>query len=212
MTFFHPSFHSYTPQNFNERLTFLQQCCRNSNNIGLGDQNPTNLFYGYQPVIYLSIGDFFKTKALIRNLSIDYNAYNLQWDTNPESRAGVQPMFAEITLSVVIMGGQSMSGALSRLQNALSFNYYANTEMYDPRSDSIVVNDDGTAEIIDGLKLSELINQDEVDNTANLIELRKNQGEILQGFQRYQNAPTENSPSEINDVNDLIQLKQLLNL
>lgn len=212
ISFFHPSFHSYTPQNFNERLTFLQQCCRNSNNIGLGDGNPTNLFYGYQPVVYISIGDFFKTKAMIKSLSIDYNQYSLQWDTNPESRAGVQPMFASITLSLVIMGGQSMSGALSRLQNALSFNYYANTEMYDVRADSIILNDDGNSEIVDGLKLSELVTQDELAETAGLIKLRQEQGDILDGQQRFQNAPTEIAPSEINDVNDLISLKQMLNL
>lgn len=210
--FFHPSFHSYTPQNFNERLTFLQQCCRNSNNIGLGDGNPTNLFYGYQPVVYISIGDFFKTKAMIRSLSIDYNQYSLQWDTNPESRAGVQPMFASITLSLYIMGGQSMSGALSRLQNALSFNYYANTEMYDVRADSIIINQDGEAEIIDGIKLSELASQDEISEAEGLVNLRQAQGEILESTQKFQNAPTEVSPSEINDVNDLILLKQMLNL
>lgn len=210
--FFHPSFHSYTPQNFNERLTFLQQCCRNSNNIGLGDGNPTNLFYGYQPAIYISIGDFFKTKALIRSLSIDYNAYSLQWDTNPESAAGVQPMFAEVSLSLVIIGGQSMSGALSRLQNALSFNYYANTEMYDARADSIIVNENGEVQTIDGLKLSNLITQSEIEEAEGAIRLRKAQGEILEGNQRFQSPATAASPSEINDVHDLILLKQMLNL
>ena len=41
---------------------------------------------------------------------------------------------------------------LNRLQNAVSFNYYANTEMYDVRSDSVV---DGKYPV-EGLKLSQI--------------------------------------------------------
>ena len=53
-------------------------------------------------------------------------------------------------MSIDIIGGHSLNGPINRLQNAVSYNYYANTEIYDPRSDTIK-----NGEIIDGLKLGE---------------------------------------------------------
>jgi hypothetical protein len=61
-------------------------------------------------------------------------------------------MIASVQLSIDLIGGHSLSGPLNRLQNALSFNYYANTEMYDVRSDYI--SEDGN--IIDGAKLGQI--------------------------------------------------------
>lgn len=211
IAFFMPAFHSYTPQNFNERLTFLQQCLRSSNNISTSD-NPTNLYYGYSPYIYLRIGDFIQTKALITNMSIDYNIYDLQWDMNPESSAGVQPMFAKITLSLILIGGQSMSGPLSRIQNALSFNYYSNTEMYDLRADSLKIKNETVideAEIIDGLKLN-TINNNEDDLLLENIKIRSEQGTYLSNQIGALNPNNENV--NLNESNDLIYIKRILNL
>jgi vacuolar-type H+-ATPase subunit H len=61
-------------------------------------------------------------------------------------------MMAKVTLNVDLIGGHSLVGPINRLQNALSFNYYANTEMYDPRADSI---NKSTGQIVDGIKLGE---------------------------------------------------------
>ena len=44
-------------------------------------------------------------------------------------------MFARITLGLDILGGQSLSGPISRLQNAVTFDYYANTGVYEKRAD-----------------------------------------------------------------------------
>jgi outer membrane protein OmpA-like peptidoglycan-associated protein len=211
--YFHPAFNSYTPQNFNERLTFLHQCTRTANNINLNQNDPTNIFYGYQPYVYLSIGDFIKTKALITNLTIDYNTPDMTWDLNPEGGAGVQPMFATVTLSLTLFGGQSMSGALSRLQNALSFNYYANTEMYDIRSDSLKIADinnlEKDAEIIDGIRYSNVNKKNEEQQKVENIKLRQQQGIFLP-----QQVGTVNRQEKYtqNNVGDLISLKRLLNL
>jgi len=60
-------------------------------------------------------------------------------------------MIASVQLSIDLIGGHSLSGPLNRLQNAVSFNYYANTEVYDVRADKIV---DG--ELRDGVKLGEV--------------------------------------------------------
>lgn len=130
---FHPAFHAITPEGFNSRLTFLQQCMRqgptNSN------QSPDNLAFGRAPVCILRLGDFYHTKIIIESLTIDYEP--IVWDLNPEG-VGVQPMIANVNISFAFIGGSSMKGPINRLQNAISFNYFANTELYDPRSERIV--------------------------------------------------------------------------
>ena len=40
-----------------------------------------------------------------------------------------------------ILGGSDISAPIKRLQNAVSFNYYANTSLYDNRSDVAEYND-----------------------------------------------------------------------
>jgi len=54
-------------------------------------------------------------------------------DLNPEG-IGVQPMIVSAQLNFKFIGGQSLQGPVSRLQNALSFNFFANTELYDERA------------------------------------------------------------------------------
>lgn len=142
--YFTPVFHSVTPEGFNARLTFLQQCTRQgATNIGSGKDKKgekyakpaTNLSFGRSPICILRIGDFIKTRVVVNSLGIEYNnGENITWDLNPEG-VGVQPMFARITLGLVILGGQSLSGPISRLQNAVTFDYYANTGVYEKRAD-----------------------------------------------------------------------------
>ena len=152
--YFHPGFHSTTPEGLNTRLTFLQQCMRQGNSIydDKAQIQPQNLAFGKPPICILRIGDFFNTKIVINSLSISYaGGGSIQWDLNP-SGIGVQPMMADVTMSIDLIGGQSLISPIDRLQNALSFNYYANTEMYDPRADSV---DKSTGTIKPGLKLGE---------------------------------------------------------
>ena len=153
--YFHPGFHSTTPEGLNTRLTFLQQCMRQGPSIY--DNRDTiqaqNLAFGKPPICILRIGDFFHTKVAINSLNITYEAgSSIQWDLNPEG-IGVQPMMATVTMSLDILGGQSLVSPINRLQNALSFNFYANTEMYDARADSV---DKSTGKIVDGVKLGQL--------------------------------------------------------
>jgi hypothetical protein len=56
------------------------------------------------------------------------------WDLNPEG-IGVQFMMAKVSMQIHIIGGSDISAPIKRLQNAVSFNYYANTSVYDDRSD-----------------------------------------------------------------------------
>jgi hypothetical protein len=154
--YFQPGFHSTTPEGFNTRLTFLQQCLRQGPSIydNRDTIQPQNLAFGRPPVCILRIGDFFHTKIVINSLNITYDGGGgyPKWDLNPEG-IGVQPMIANVTMSIDLIGGHALNGPINRLQNALSFNYYANTEMYDKRADQI---DKSTGELLDGIRLGQI--------------------------------------------------------
>ena len=127
---FYPVFHSQTPEEFHRRLTFLQQCMRQgaAKRYDVPDENGNlvakNSVFGRQPICILRIGDFLFSKVIIENLSIDYS--DAPWDMNPEG-FGMQPMMAKVTLQMKVIGGQSLKGPVDALQNAVSFNYYANS-------------------------------------------------------------------------------------
>ena len=94
--YFDPAFHSISPEGFNARLTFLHQCTRQGSTIGSSDQGSTtayNLAFGRPPICVLRLGDFYYTKIVINNISIQYETP--QWDLNPEG-IGVMPMFAKV--------------------------------------------------------------------------------------------------------------------
>ena len=121
---FSPVFHSQTPEEFHRRLTFLQQCMRQGKSIASGIKNTA---FGAQPICILRVGDHLHSKVIINSLNIEYEEN--MWDMNPEG-FGMQPMLAKITLQLYIVGGQSMEGPIDALQNALSFNHYANSTFY----------------------------------------------------------------------------------
>lgn len=135
--YFDPAFHSISPEGFNSRLTFLHQCTRQGPTRGATDSNAAtanNLAFGRPPVCVLRIGDFYYTKIIIQSMNITYDP--LQWDLNQEG-IGVMPMIAKVDLTFKFIGGSDLAGPISRLQNALSFNYYANTSVYDNRAEQI---------------------------------------------------------------------------
>ena len=137
LKYFHPGFHSMTPEGLNARLTFLLQCIRPGDTIPIKgivddtDLNARNTSFGPPPVCVLRIGDFYHSKIIIRDVNITYDEGI--WDLNPEG-IGVQPMIANVTMQISFIGGQGLSKPVERLQNALSSNFFANTEMYDERS------------------------------------------------------------------------------
>ena len=154
LKFFQPAFHSTTPEGLNTRLTFLQQCMRPGNTIPtikksspsgkpvLEFNNAVNTAFGAPPVLVLRIGDFYNTKIIPTSLGLTYE----ELDLNPEG-IGVQPMIANVTMAFNFVGGSGLKESVDRLQNALTFNYYANTEIYDDRSD--VTNSEDFLKILD---------------------------------------------------------------
>ena len=157
--YFDPAFHSVTPEGFNARLTFLHQCTRqgptnavtsgrvkgketdeSGNTLTNGSPDylkfAGNLSFGRAPYCILRIGDFFNTKICIDSMSINYdNNGGVQWDLNPEG-VGVQPMYANISISFKFLGGQDITKPIERLQNAVTANYYANASVYSRHADN----------------------------------------------------------------------------
>ncbi len=129
-----PALHSQTPEEFHRRLTFLQQCTRqgSAKATNMTEDNgilrAKNSVFGRQPICILRVGDFFYTKVIIESVTVDYN--DSPWDMNPEG-FGMQPMMAKVTLQMKLIGGQSLKGPIDILQNAVSFNYYANSTFSD---------------------------------------------------------------------------------
>ena len=135
--YFTPAFHSITPEGFNARLAFLNQCTRQGLTCATSDGNilgrAGNMAFGRPPVCVLRIGDFYHTKIIIDSITIDYG--ETQWDMNADG-IGLQPIYANITFNFKVLGGSDIEGPIAKLQNAISFNYYANQSIYDKRADT----------------------------------------------------------------------------
>ena len=136
--YFNPAFHSMTPEGLNGRLTFLNQCVRPGQTIPIigADGRPKyndalNTSFGAPPILVLRVGDFYHSKIVPNNLSFAYE--EAKYDLNPEG-IGIQPMIVKVTLSFDFIGGHGLKQPVEELQNALSFNFYANTEIYDERA------------------------------------------------------------------------------
>lgn len=162
--YFHPAFHSITPEGLNSRLTFLHQCTRQGPSKMSDDA--TNLAFGRPPFCILRIGDFYHTRVIFDSINVSYDP--LVWDLNPEG-IGVQPMIAHVDMSFKFVGGQSIQGPINKLQNAISFNFLANTELYDMRADSFKISNDEkgyTSEVIEGSTAFSAITSTELVNSV----------------------------------------------
>ena len=166
---FHPSFHSMTPEGLNNRLSFLLQCTRpgktiptvNSDGSLDSERDVDNTAFGAPPICVLRVGDFYHTKVAIDSVSFSYDP--LIYDLNPEG-IGIQPMIANVSMNFKYIGGQGLEGPVSELQNALSNNFFANTEMYN--NNSVKTTSDGQKSIVDEQEvISEL--ETEHANSAN---------------------------------------------
>ena len=185
--FFNPAFHSMTPEGLNSRLTFLNQCVRPGRTIPSIGENGEKIYndsfntnFGTPPVLILRIGDFYNCKIIPNNLSFTYD--DSLFDLNPEG-IGVQPMIATVKIGFNMVGGHGLKEPISKLQNALSFNYYANTEMYDERAD---ITEDTTA--IDNELLNAILNNEPLSTINDVSNIQKNAGAEVIG------VITENNP------------------
>lgn len=207
LKYFSPAFHSMTPEGLNARLTFLQQCVRPGATISTNSKDAAarydvvNMAFGKPPICVLRIGDFFNTKMIIDTLNIEYTVVgnSVTYDLNPEG-IGVQPMLAKITATVKYVGGAGLREPVAQLQNALSFNYYANADIYESMSYGQTNMDE---RILENLELG--YNSEELD--INLLKLDAYQditydpqtnfeyiGKIVKAYDPV--TPTTNDPNQ----------------
>ena len=204
---FNPAFHSMTPEGLNARLVFLQQCMRPGDTIPTVSETDsggqtliyndvTNSVFGAPPICVLRVGDFFHTKIAIDSLTLKYD--DVPFDLNPEG-IGVQPMIATVSLGFSFIGGHGLAEPIAKLQNALSFNYYANTEMYDERAEAT---EDATskydAEILKSIK-------DELGVIDNVNRPLSNDGGVTIGT-----ATSSNIDGETGGVTGDINYKEVM--
>ena len=177
--YFNPAFHSTTPEGLNARLTFLNQCMRPGQTIPVigPDGRPKyndalNTSFGAPPILILRVGDFYNSKIVPTSLNISYDP--ITFDLNPEG-IGVQPMIAKITINFNFIGGHGLKEPVEELQNALSFNYYANTEIYDERATATESTEARDKYMVEKI----LANQPKV-TTANVVnQIPKRGGEAI---------------------------------
>jgi len=172
LKFFNPAFHSMTPEGLNSRLTFLNQCVRPSQTIPVigSDGRPKyddalNTTFGAPPVLVIRVGDFYHTKAIPGTLSITYEAPF--FDINPEG-IGIQPMVVKVSLDLKFIGGHGLARPIESLQNALSFNFYANTEMYDERAEETELNY-ALVELVDKAIANATVNNEQTNDGGDTI-------------------------------------------
>jgi hypothetical protein len=175
LKYFHPSFHSMTPEGLNNRLSFLLQCTRPGRTIptetegGSQDIDAENTAFGAPPICVLRLGDFYHTKIAIDSVSFSYEP--LIFDLNPEG-IGVQPMIANVSMNFKYIGGQGLEKPVSELQNALSNNFFANTEVYNENSVTdtklVLQSENAQAAVLDGITQANSIFIDEFDNLNNV--------------------------------------------
>ena len=173
--YFNPAFHSTTPEGLNARLTFLNQCVRPGQTIPVigPDGRPKyndalNTSFGAPPILILRMGDFYNSKIVPTSLGITYDP--ITFDLNPEG-IGVQPMIAKITLGFNFIGGHGLKEPVEELQNALSFNYYANTEIYDERATATE-----STEARDKYMVEKILSNQPKVTTANVVNQQPKRG------------------------------------
>ena len=176
--FFNPAFHSITPEGLNARLVFLHQCMRPGRTIPTKKSETENNFYndafntnfGSPPVLVLRFGDFYNTKIIPESFSISYE--NL-FDFNPEG-IGFQPMIAKVSLGFKMIGGHGLKEPVEKLQNALTFNYFANTEMYDERAEATEPTD-----AIDSALIQSIWNEEPLGIVNNVNDVSTDNGKTF---------------------------------
>jgi hypothetical protein len=198
LKYFTPAFHSMTPEGLNSRLTFLNQCSRPGDTIPtIGtDGKPkynaaTNTAFGAPPVLILRIGDFYNTRIIPTSINITYEPV---YDFNPEG-IGFQPMIAKIQMGFNFVGGSGLKEPIDTLQNALSFNYYANTEIFDERAEWT---DDSFKKLDEDLVKKILDDRGETSGSTIIQNAVQNNGGTFIGVQETREALPESTGGTIN--------------
>jgi hypothetical protein len=115
-----PIFHSQTPYDFVKRYLFLQQLTRPGSTEDRINQIGGNSVFGKMPVIVIKLYDFIYSKAICNSINFSFD--DATWDFNPEGMGAI-PMSCTVTMDMVLIGGQSLSGPIDKIQTADDFNF-----------------------------------------------------------------------------------------
>jgi hypothetical protein len=126
-----PVFHSQTPYDFVKRYLFLQQITRPGSTEDRINQIGGNSVFGKMPVIVIKLYDFIYSKAICSSINFSFD--DATWDFNPEGMGAI-PMSCSVTMDMALIGGQSLSGPIDKLQTADDFNFLA-TSTYESDDD-----------------------------------------------------------------------------
>jgi hypothetical protein len=199
---FHPAFHSITPEGFNTRITFLQQCGRQGPSM-IDPGQPQNTAFGRPPVCILRLGDFYFTKIIIDSINFTFDP--LQWDLNPEG-IGVQPMLVNVDLNFKFIGGSTLQGPLTQLQNAVSYNFFANTALYMPLEKILKTRQTGAGQLLSQTFTGGYEESTEITEDTGYVygPWASPQGEAIAGYEKENNFQEEPNADSI-DLEETVQ-------
>jgi hypothetical protein len=100
----------------------LQQITRPGSTDDRINQIGGNSVFGKMPVIVVRLYDFIYSKAICRSINFSFD--DATWDFNPEGMGAI-PMSCNVTMDMALIGGQSLSGPIDKLQTADDFNFLA---------------------------------------------------------------------------------------
>jgi len=121
---FTPVFNSQTPFDFTKRYVFLHQLTRPSKLKNINQDSIDNTVFGRMPVFILRYGDFIHSKAIAK--SINFDIQESTWDLNPEGMGAI-PLICNVSMDIMLIGGQSLAGPIDKIQTANDSAFIANT-------------------------------------------------------------------------------------
>jgi hypothetical protein len=122
---------------------------------------------------------------------------------NPEG-IGVMPMFAKVNITFVFLGGSDLAGPISRLQNAVSFNYYANTSVYDNRAEMVEYDSNGNGREVKFKPYSypDMIGTDGVPKKEyqKIIEVGEGENKVTAKYERDSNGENSRVDDTVSEI------------
>jgi CCR4-NOT transcriptional regulation complex NOT5 subunit len=114
---------------------------------------------------------------------------------------GVQPMIANVDIQFSYIGGSSLGGPINELQNALSFNYFANTNLYDSRAKLSKDEEEYLNQILENINKQEVAEAKRKQEEMEMIEeanFRPTELDVIVDTNTNNNIGVEQVPSMMN--------------
>jgi hypothetical protein len=113
-------------------------------------------------------------------------------------------MIANVTISFKYIGGSTLLSPINKLQNALSFNFFANTQVYDRRADTIVEGSDKTKSLFDLLLGKPQITKEDLNSITTITTADGVDSKQIEAAEKQDNDAANNTPSQPTDLDNLV--------